>query len=126
MLKRIYYKLFKSKEKYNKFKLDLIIFKQKKFFEENLKNELNSITSSIESKKILNFLHSGHCGDLIYSLPIIKELSKTHQCNLYLGVGKRIIGNYPKHPAKDVYIDARIANKILPLLKFQRLLLNLM
>lgn len=119
MFKKIYYKLFKSKERYNKLKLDLIILEQKKLFEEKLKKELTSISDSVRSKKILNFLHSGHCGDLIYSLPVIKELAKTHQCNLYLGVGKKIVGNYPKHPAKNVYIDTRIANQILPLLKFQ-------
>ena len=70
----------------------------------------------------MNFLHSGHCGDLIYSLALIKELSKSHKCNLFIGVGKKIKGAYFKHPSKGVYIDNRIAKQILPLLKFQSFL----
>ena len=90
MLKKIYYKLFKSKDRYNKFKLDQTIIKQQNLFEEKFKNKLFDISNSINNKKTLNFLHSGHCGDLIYSLALIKELSKSHQCNLFIGVGKNI------------------------------------
>lgn len=122
MLKKIYYKLFKSKDSYNKFKLDQTIIKQQNLFEEKFKNKLFDISNSINNKKTLNFLHSGHCGDLIYSLALIKELSKSHQCNLFIGVGKKIEGAYFKHPAKGVYIDNRIAKQILPLLKFQSFL----
>lgn len=122
MLKKIYYKLFKSKDRYNKFKLDQTIIKQQNLFEEKFKNKLFDISNSINNKKTLNFLHSGHCGDLIYSLALIKELSKSHQCNLFIGVGKKIEGAYFKHPAKGVYIDNRIAKQILPLLKFQSFL----
>ena len=122
MLKKLYYKLFKSKDRYNKFKLDQTIIKQQNLFEEKFKNKLFDISNSINNKKTLNFLHSGHCGDLIYSLALIKELSKSHQCNLFIGVGKKIEGAYFKHPAKGVYIDNRIAKQILPLLKFQSFL----
>tara|TARA_B100001059_G_scaffold197986_1_gene203668 strand:+ start:1236 stop:2141 length:906 start_codon:yes stop_codon:yes gene_type:complete len=122
MLKKIYYKLFKSKDRYNKFKSDQIIIKQQNLFEEKFKNKLFDISHSINNKKTLNFLHSGHCGDLIYSLALIKELSKSHKCNLFIGVGKKIEGAYFKHPANGVYIDNRIANQILPLLKFQSFL----
>lgn len=122
MLKKIYYKLFKSKDSYNKFKLDQTIIKQQNLFEKKFKNKLFDISNSINNKKTLNFLHSGHCGDLIYSLALIKELSKSHQCNLFIGVGKKIEGAYFKHPAKGVYIDNRIAKQILPLLKFQSFL----
>ena len=119
MLKKIYYKLFKSKDRYNKFKSDQTIIKQQNLFEKKFKNKLFDISNSINNKKTLNFLHSGHCGDLIYSLALINKLSKSHQCNLFIGVGKKIEGAYFKHPANGVYIDNRIANQILPLLKFQ-------
>ena len=122
MLKKIYYKLFKSKDRYNKFKSEQTIIKQQNLFDEKFKNKLFDISNSINNKKTLNFLHSGHCGDLIYSLALIKELSKSHKCNLFIGVGKKIKGAYFKHPSKGVYIDNRIAKQILPLLKFQSFL----
>ena len=122
MLKKIYYKLFKSKDRYNKFKSEQSIIKQQNLFDEKFKNKLFDISNSINNKKTLNFLHSGHCGDLIYSLALIKELSKSHKCNLFIGVGKKIKGAYFKHPSKGVYIDNRIAKQILPLLKFQSFL----
>ena len=122
MLKKIYYKLFKSKDRYNKFKSEQTIIKQQNLFDEKFKNKLFDISNSINDKKTLNFLHSGHCGDLIYSLALIKELSKSHKCNLFIGVGKKIKGAYFKHPSKGVYIDNRIAKQILPLLKFQSFL----
>ena len=47
-------------------------------------------------KKEISFLHSGHLGDVINALPVIKELSKNHICNLYLQTKKllptKIIG----------------------------------
>ena len=122
MLKKIYYKLFKSKDRYNKFKSDQAIIEQQNLFDVKFKNKLFDISNSINNKKTLNFLHSGHCGDLIYSLALIKEFSKSHQCNLFIGVGKKIKGAYFKHPANGVYIDNRIAKQILPLLKFQSFL----
>ena len=42
-------------------------------------------TGLVQSRKNeLNFLHSGHMGDIINALPVIKQLSKTHKCNLFI------------------------------------------
>ncbi len=124
MIKKLYYKFFKSKEKYSEFKLNNILDKQKKIFDLKLKFKLEEIENNIRNKNELNFLHSGHCGDLIYSLPLIKKLSFTHKCNLLIGVGKKVPGGYLNHPAKDVFIDERMFNLIHPLIKHQKYINN--
>ena len=64
--------------------------------------------------------NSDHCGDIICSLPVIQELSKTHQCNLFINLNKKMPVPYYKHPAGNVFIDNRIYALIEPLLKNQR------
>ena len=53
MLKKIYYKLFKSKDRYNKFKLDQTIIKQQNLFEEKFENKLFDISNLINNKKYI-------------------------------------------------------------------------
>ena len=38
----------------------------------------------VETEETISFMHYGHLGDIINSLPIIKELSKSKICNLYI------------------------------------------
>ena len=82
--------------------------------------KLNNIQNQIKNKNELSFLHSGHSGDIINALPVIKELSKTHKCNLYIQINKPMNLSYYKHPAGNVLIDERIFNLLLPLLKSQK------
>ena len=49
-----------------------------------------------------------------YSL-VIKELSKTHKCNLFIGVGKKMPIKYSNHPSGNVYLDKRIVELFIPL-----------
>ena len=74
-------------------------------------------TSRISKDSIIYSVGVG--ANIDFDLALINKLSKSHQCNLFIGVGKKIEGAYFKHPANGVYIDNRIANQILPLLKFQ-------
>ena len=119
MFKKLYYKLFGSRANYKKYKLNNILNNQVNFFNKNIKKNLDDIDKIIKNKNTLNFLHSGHCGDLIYSLPVIKKLAETHKCNLFVGINKSINENYFKHPSKGVFIDKKIYNFIYPLLKQQ-------
>ena len=57
-------KKFKDLRKHEKNKKKTIDFEKKLYFIDNV----------IENNKVLNFLHSGHIGDLIYALPAIKKL----------------------------------------------------
>lgn len=73
----------------------------------------------IQEQSHLNFLHSGHLGDIIYSLPVIQELSKTHTCSLFIQVNKPIDIVYHRHPSGNVFLSDKIADKLLPLLQNQ-------
>ena len=115
MFKKIFYKLFK--DKINSKKLS-----QLDKFEKKYKKIISDIHQSILEKKELNFLHSGHCGDLIYSFAVIKKLSITHKCNLYVGLNKVVGNNYEKHPSGNIYINKRMYDLLLPLMKKQKFL----
>ena len=82
---------------------------------------LKSIFLLLQGAVEISFLHSGHLGDVINALPIIKELSKTHTCNLYLQVNKplsqEMIGY--KHPGDSIWMSDKMVDMVLPLLKYQ-------
>ncbi len=114
MIKKIYYKIFKKKNK------DL--FKtQKKIdnFKNNFEKEILNINNAINSKQELNFFHSGPLGDLIYSLPVINKLSENHKCNLFVNLNKKFTFEYYKHTANGYYIDDRTFKFLSPLLESQ-------
>lgn len=119
ILRKIFYKFF-DKSKYQELKT----FEKKKVildqYNSNIYNAILKIRRKIEEKNELNFLHSGHLGDIIYSLPLIKELSKTHKCNLFIGVGKKMPIKYSNHPSGNVYLDKRIVELFIPLINNQK------
>lgn len=94
---------------------------QKKELNKNITKEIEKISKKINSKKIINFLHSGHLGDLINSLPVIKEIAKKRKCNLYININKKIELNYINniHPAKEFYLSPGSYKKIFPLIRVQ-------
>jgi len=109
----------------------------KTFFKKFFKNKNNIIDSKyknliipkiegfknvISSKETISFLHYGHLGDIINSLPVIKELSKKKKCELYIQKDKSIPKNVQSkdHPFGQVYLSENSILKILPLLKNQK------
>ncbi len=118
--KKYWYK-FLNKEKYEKLKIYENNKKDLSIFKKNYENYINLIQKKIKEKKELNFLHSGTSGDIINSLPIIKELSKTHKCNFYLQSNK---AHNNKHPNNyGIYLmNENTLNMLLPLLKTQKYL----
>ena len=119
MLSKLFYKLF-NPQKYKDLKKEKQIRETVKIFEKKYKSYFDLLDEKLKKNKRISFLHSGHCGDIIFSLPVIKELSKTHECNLYIRVNKKMSLPYLKHPGKNVYIDNRMLNIFLPLLKTQK------
>ncbi len=115
-----YYTKFFNKKAYMNFKASRKIEETVEIFNKNFSEDILNIHRSIKDKKILNFLHSGNLGDLIYALPVIKELSKTHTCNFYIKTNEKIPIEYYKHPAGGVYIDNRMLDLFLPLIKEQK------
>lgn len=108
-----------NKTKYRQIRNDLRLEKKRKEFNLGVESELLRIKDIISSSDVLNFSHSGHLGDLMYALPIIKELSKTKTCNLFIKVNQEYQGNYFKHPSGNILISERSFSMLLPLLKEQ-------
>ena len=118
-IKKYYYKLFDNK-KYKKLKQQKAIQKTVEIFENKYRAYLYEIESKINNNKKITFLHSGHLGDLIYSLPVVKELAKNHICHFYIQANKKMCAEYYKHPSGNVFIDDRMLNLFLPLMKEQK------
>ena len=116
---KYYYKLFDNK-KYKKLKQDNAIQESVEIFENKYKSYLYEIERKIKNNKKISFLHSGHLGDLIYALPVIKELAKDHDCHFYIQANKKMLLEYYKHPAGRVFIDDRMLKLFLPLMREQK------
>lgn len=95
--------------------------KEKKFLRLKISKKVEEISKKIKSKKEVNFLHSGHLGDIINSLPFIKEISKNKKCNLFIHLNKKINNQNVNllHPAKGYFLTNTSYLKLLPLLKKQ-------
>lgn len=111
--KKYYNKKIIEKDKISKLRYIKIIKPKLKLIQKNVKNET------------VSFLHSGHLGDIIYSLPVIKEISKNRRTILYIEANKKIINNHDKnHPFGDLFLTTESVNKIIPLLKKQNYINN--
>ena len=118
-IKKIFYK-FTNKDNYKKLKNKLLVDDKIKILKSGFEEEINKISKATEQKEI-SFLHSGHLGDVINALPVLKELSKKSKCNLYLQKEKNLeadAANY-KHKGDKIYMTDRMVNMVLPLLKNQ-------
>ena len=93
-------------------------------FKDQHEDEINNIQKKIKEQKKLNFLHSGHAADIINVLPVIKELSKNHECNLFININKPIKFYY-KHPAGKYYLNDKIFKMLCPLLEKQTYINNI-
>ena len=121
IIKKIYFKIL-DKEKYAKYKNTQKNNKKFEYYQNNIREKILNIHAALKEKKSLSFLHSGHLGDLMYSLPLVKELSKNYECNFYVQKNKKTNVIYGSHPSGDVFINERTVNLILPLLQSQNYL----
>jgi len=118
LLNKLWLKSF-NKEKYLNLKNQKSLKNKIKFYNDNIIGKLSKIENSLIKNKELSFSHSGHLGDLIYSLPLVKELAKKYICKFYVKINKKI-DNYDKnHPSGNVMINDRAGKLVLPLLQNQ-------
>ena len=117
-LKKYWYKLYKQQHEESKNLKRLE--EDKKIFEDQFEDVINNICRKIDSNEPLNFLHSGHAADIVNVLPVIKELSKNHECNFYITIDKPLTKYYHKHPANNVFVNKKIYNMLEPLLSSQK------
>ena len=102
-MKKIWIKLF-SKSKYKSFKEERNKILAKRIYENKLEKELKKISLAIKEKEEITFLHSGHLGDIINSLPSIKEIAKNKKCKLFIKI-------------QEGYLLEPSIKKLLPLLE---------
>ena len=104
-LNKIWLKIF-NKDKYTKYKEEQNNNITKKLYSEKLENQLRKINKVLKEKDEISFLHSGHLGDIINSLPSIKEIAKNKKCKLFI----KIQGDY---------LSESSVKKLIPLLEKQ-------
>ncbi len=114
-----WYKFF-NKQAYFNLKNELRTQATVKLFKSEYEEQINLIQNKIKKQKNLSFLHSGHIGDIINVLPVIKELSKTHICDLYLNISKPLEIKHFNHQSKNIYLNKKIFEMLLPLLQSQK------
>jgi len=116
---KYWYKLT-NKQAYRDFKNSKSSEESLNLFKSKFENHINEIEKKIKSKKELSFLHSGHIGDIINVLPVIKELSKTHTCNLLININKPLEVSHYGHQAGSVYLNQKIYDMLVPLFQSQK------
>ena len=85
---------------------------------------INKFSGAVALKDTISFLHYGHLGDVINCLPILKHLSKTKNCHLYIQANKKIPNHVLSndHPFGSIYLSKKSIMKLLPLLTQQKFL----
>ena len=118
-MKNFFNKFF-NKSKHNQAKID----KQKKrdveIFRRKYENYIYGVQKALKTKKEIAFLHSGHIGDIINVLPIIKEISKTHRCKFFIGINVPLPVQYHGHPGGKFFLNKKIYDMLYPLLASQK------
>ena len=98
--------------------------KNKNYYQEFILPTIVKYQNTLKSKDTISFLHYGHLGDIINSLPVIKEISKEKKCILYIQIEKKIPSHVASkdHPFGEVYLKEKPVKKLLPLLQSQKFL----
>lgn len=118
--KKIFYKIF-NKKKYFEYKTEISKKKRLSILKNGLEKEITNIQNVIETKKEISFLHSGHLGDIINTLPILQKLSENHKCYLYIQANKKlpIKNRFYKNSNDLIYLDDKSVDMLIPLLQNQ-------
>jgi len=111
---------FINKKNYLKNKKLLEIENDKKIFKENYEDYIYKIQDVIRDKKKISFMHSGHTGDMLLNLPVIKEISKTHKCKFFVQLNSPNPKYYDEHPAGQFLMNKQIYDMVFPLLANQK------
>ena len=123
-IKKLFYKLT-NKDKHFHYKMNVKKAASEKqnieIFKVKLEQKIINIQKAIENKKELSFLHCGHLGDVICSLSIVKEISKTHKCNYYIQMEKPLAPNarHYKRFGDYVFLTKTNVDMLMPLLMNQ-------
>ena len=110
-----------NRKKYNILKDEELKKKNIKLYNETIKDKLNNIKDILNKKNEISFLHSGHLGDIINSLPLIKEISINKKCNLFIEKNKLLPNHLQDSENQTIkyFLTEGEVNKMLPLLSRQ-------
>ena len=118
-MRNFFLKIF-NQNKHKKIKIDLQKKRDVEIFRSKYEDYINSIQEALNNKKEITFLHSGHIGDIINVLPIIKEISRTHKCRLFIGINVPLPIQYNNHPGGKFFLNKKIYDMLYPLLESQK------
>lgn len=111
-----------DKRRYRLNKLQIHQQKIKNFLSQYKILTIPDIINIAKETPELNYLHTGNAGDIIYSLPIIKQLSrlinKPHNILLKINEPLRLATGLV-HPLKNVMLNEQTVKLMAPLLKNQ-------
>ena len=119
-LKKLFYKVT-NKDKHffykNSLKRDNHEKIIKRIYDSEIRNKIENIHNIIKNKKELSFSHCGHLGDIINSLPTVKELSKNHKCNFFIHTEKALENNAKNYKSFGdvVYLANKTVDMLMPL-----------
>ena len=119
-LKKLFYK-FTNKDKHffykNTLKRDNHEILIKQIYNSQIHEKLETIQNAIKNKKELSFSHCGHLGDVINSLPTVRELSKSHKCDYFIHTEKVLEDNAKNYKGfgDEVYLKHKVVDMLLPL-----------
>jgi hypothetical protein len=85
-------------------------------------NNIQKIRSVTDKTHQLNLVHSGHAGDIIYSLPTIKRIWELTQAkiNIYFKTDRPAnLPNYASHPGGGIMLNKKMAAMLIPLVQQQ-------
>jgi hypothetical protein len=106
-----------------KFK-DPFEYKNQKFIQKL--QQLKPIDLNIPPQETYHFKHSGHAGDIIYSLPSLKELSGGKATNFYLSLNRKVNYGKLKHPLGNIMLNEKTVEALHPLLQAQDYISNVL
>ena len=118
---------FTNKKQYRMYKQQLYEDKINSFLTENKVLTIDEIKVIAAQNGKLNFLHTGNAGDIIYALPVIKQLHQIVNVplNLILKLNEPLrLGKGMVHPLNNVMLNTGIADFLKPLLASQPYISN--
>lgn len=112
-----------DKKRYRLNKLQVHQQKIQNFLSEHKILTIPDIIDLTKEKPAINYIHTGNIGDIIYALPVIKQLSnlidKPNNLLLKINVPMRLATGLI-HPLKSVMLNEQSVKLITPLLENQR------
>lgn len=111
-----------DREKYNWYKVELRAYRMKNYIDEHEILDSDQIKALAKRQGTLHFLHDGNAGDIIYSLPSVREARKITGApvHLYLRLDQpHGIPSHYTHPLGGVMLNQQMFGMLHPLLTDQ-------